>query len=68
MKILEKYLLKEILGSSLSVLLIFMVILSSNTMLRLIEEASVGTFPTNLLFPVTLFTSRLNYNATFIPI
>jgi len=67
MKILEKYLLKEILGSSLSVLLIFMVILSSNTMLRLIEEASVGTFPINLLFPVIL-VKITQYSIYIIPI
>ncbi len=67
MKILEKYLLKEILGSSLSVLLIFMVILSSNTMLRLIEEASVGTFPTYLLFPV-IFVKITQYSIYIIPI
>ena len=67
MKILEKYLLKEILGSSLSVLLIFMVILSSNTMLRLIEEASTGTFPTYLLFPV-IFVKIIQYSIYMIPI
>jgi lipopolysaccharide export system permease protein len=67
MKILEKYLLKEILGSSLSVLLIFMVILSSNTMLRLIEEASAGTFPTYLLFPV-IFVKITQYSIYIIPI
>lgn len=67
MKILEKYLLKEILGSSLSVLLIFMVILSSNTMLRLIEEASAGTFPTYLLFPV-IFVKITQYAIYIIPI
>ena len=67
MKILEKYLLKEILGSSLSVLLIFMVILSSNTMLRLIEEASAGTFPTYLLFPV-IFVKITQYSIYMIPI
>ena len=67
MKILEKYLLKEILRSSLSVLLIFMVILSSNTMLRLIEEASAGTFPTYLLFPV-IFVKITQYSIYIIPI
>ena len=67
MKILEKYLLKEILGSSLSVLLIFMLILSSNTMLRLIEEASAGTFPTYLLFPV-IFVKITQYSIYIIPI
>jgi lipopolysaccharide export system permease protein len=67
MKILEKYLLKEILGSSLSVFLIFMVILSSNTMLRLIEEASAGTFPTYLLFPVIL-VKITQYSIYMIPI
>ena len=67
MKILEKYLLKEILGSSLSVLLIFMVILSSNTMLRLIEEASVGTFPTYLLFPI-ISVKITQYSIYIIPI
>ena len=67
MKILEKYLLKEILGSSLSVFLIFMVILSSNTMLRLIEEASAGTFPTYLLFPV-IFVKITQYSIYIIPI
>ena len=67
MKILEKYLLKEILSSSLSVLLIFMVILSSNTMLRLIEEASAGTFPTYLLFPVIL-VKITQYSIYIIPI
>ena len=67
MKILEKYLLKEILRSSLSVLLIFMVIFSSNTMLRLIEEASAGTFPTYLLFPV-IFVKITQYSIYIIPI
>ena len=67
MKILDKYLLKEILSSSLSVLLIFMVILSSNTMLRLIEEASVGNFPTYLLFPVIL-VKITQYSIYVIPI
>jgi lipopolysaccharide export system permease protein len=67
MKVLEKYLLKEILGSSLSVLLIFMVILSSNTMLRLIEEASTGTFPIYLLFPV-IFVKITQYSIYIIPI
>ena len=67
MKILEKYLLKEILGSSLSVFLIFMVILSSNTALRLIEEASAGTFPTYLLFPV-IFVKITQYSIYIIPI
>ena len=67
MKILEKYLLKEILRSSLSVLLIFMVILTSNTMLRLIEEASAGTFPTYLLFPV-IFVKITQYSIYIIPI
>ena len=67
MKILDKYLLKEILESSLSVLAIFMIILSSNTMLRLIEEASVGTFPTYLLFPV-IFVKITQYSIYIIPI
>ena len=67
MKILEKYLLKEVLGSSLSVLAIFMIILSSNTMLRLIEEASAGTFPTYLLFPI-IFVKIIQYSIYIIPI
>ena len=67
MRILDKYLLKEILGSSLSVLVIFMVILSSNTMLRLIEEASVGSFPTYLLFPI-IFVKITQYSIYIIPI
>jgi len=67
MKILDKYLLKEILESSLSVLAIFMIILSSNTMLRLIEEASVGTFPTYLLFPI-IFVKIMQYSIYIIPI
>ena len=67
MKILDKYLLKEILESSLSVLAIFMIILLSNTMLRLIEEASVGTFPTYLLFPI-IFVKITQYSIYIIPI
>ena len=67
MKILDKYLLKEILESSLSVLAIFMIILSSNTMLRLIEEASVGTFPTYLLFPI-IFVKITQNSIYIIPI
>ena len=67
MKILDKYLLKEILGSSLAVLAIFMIILSSNTMLRLIEEASVGSFPTYLLFPI-IFVKITQYSIYIIPI
>ncbi len=67
MKILDKYLLKEIAETSLSVLAIFMIILSSNTMLRLIEEASVGTFPTYLLFPI-IFVKIMQYSIYIIPI
>ena len=67
MKILDKYLLKEMLESSLSVLAIFMIILSSNTMLRLIEEASVGSFPTYLLFPI-IFVKITQYSIYIIPI
>ena len=67
MKILDKYLLKEIVESSLSVLAIFMIILSSNTMLRLIEEASVGSFPTYLLFPI-IFVKIMQYSIYIIPI
>ncbi len=67
MKILDKYLLKEITKTSLSVFLIFMVILSSNTMLRLIEEASIGNFPTYLLFPVIL-VKITQYSIYIIPI
>ena len=44
-----------------------MVILSSNTMLRLIEEASAGTFPTYLLFPV-IFVKITQYSIYIIPI
>ena len=66
-KILEKYLLNEVLGSSLSVLAIFMIILSSNTMLRLIEDASAGTFPTYLLFPI-IFVKIIQYSIYIIPI
>ena len=67
MKILDKYLLKEILESTLSVLAIFLIILSSNTMLRLIEEASVGSFPTYLLFPI-IFVKIMQYSIYIIPI
>ena len=67
MKILDKYLLREILETSLSVLAIFMIILSSNTMLRLIEEASVGSFPTYLLFPI-IFVKIMQYSIYIIPI
>ena len=67
MKILDKYLLREILESALSVLAIFMIILSSNTMLRLIEEASVGSFPTYLLFPI-IFVKIMQYSIYIIPI
>ena len=67
MRILDKYLLKEILKSSLSVFAIFMIILSSNTMLRLIEEASTGSFPTYLLFPI-IFVKITQYSIYIIPI
>ena len=67
MKILDKYLLKEILETTLSVLAIFLIILSSNTMLRLVEEASVGSFPTYLLFPI-IFVKIMQYSIYIIPI
>jgi len=54
MRILNKYLLKEVFSSSIAVFGVLMIILSSNTMLRLIEEASIGNFPTYLLMPAIL--------------
>ena len=67
MKILDKYLVKEIVGSALSVFGIFMVILSANTMLRLIEEASLGNFPSYLLFPIIIIKIT-QYSIYLIPI
>jgi lipopolysaccharide export system permease protein len=67
MKILDKYLIKEIVGSTLSVFGIFMIILSANTMLRLIEEASLGNFPSYLLFPIIVIKIT-QYSIYIIPI
>jgi len=67
MKILDKYLIKEIVGSALSVFGIFMIILSANTMLRLIEEASLGNFPSYLLFPIIIIKIT-QYSIYLIPI
>ena len=67
MKIIDRYLLKEITRTSLSVLAIFMIILTANTMLRLIEEASIGNFPSYLLFPLILIKIT-QYSIFLIPI
>ena len=67
MKILEKYLIKEIVGSTLSIFGIFMIILSANTMLRLIEEVSLGNFPSYLLFPIIIIKIT-QYSIYLIPI
>ena len=67
MRILNKYLLKEVLSSSIAVFVVLMIILSSNTMLRLIEEASVGDFPTYLLMPAILIKVS-QYSIHIIPI
>ena len=67
MKILEKYLIKEIVGSTPSIFGIFMIILSANTMLRLIEEVSLGNFPSYLLFPIIIIKIT-QYSVYLIPI
>ena len=67
MRILNKYLLKEVFSSSIAVFGVLMIILSSNTMLRLIEEASIGNFPTYLLIPVILIKVT-QYSIHIIPI
>lgn len=67
MKILQKYLIKEITKTSIVVLAVFLVILTANTMLRLIEESSVGNFPTYLLFPLILIKIT-QYSIYLIPI
>ena len=67
MRILNKYLLKEVFSSSMAVFGVLMIILSSNTMLRLIEEASIGNFPTYLLVPVILIKVT-QYSIHIIPI
>ena len=67
MKILQKYLIGEITKTSIAVLAIFLVILTANTMLRLIEETSVGNFPTYLLFPLIIIKIT-QYSIYLIPI
>ena len=67
MKILQKYLIKEITKTSLAVFAVFLVILTANTMLRLIEESSVGNFPTYLLFPLIMIKIT-QYSIYLIPI
>ena len=44
-----------------------MIILSSNTMMRLIEEASIGNFPTYLLLP-TIIIKITQYSIYIIPV
>ena len=67
MKILQKYLIKELTLSSITVFSVFMLILSANTMLRLVEEASVGNFPTYLLFPLIIIKIT-QYSVYLLPI
>lgn len=67
MKILQKYLIKEISKTSIAVFAVFLVILTANTMLRLIEESSVGNFPTYLLFPLIMIKIT-QYSIYLIPI
>ena len=67
MKILQKYLIKEITKTSIAVFAVFLVILTANTMLRLIEESSVGNFPTYLLFPLIMIKIT-QYSIYLIPI
>ena len=67
LNILNKYLIRETLYTSISVLVILLVILSSNTMMRLIEAAAEGNFPTYLLFP-TILIKITQYSIYLIPI
>lgn len=67
MKILQKYLITEIARTSITVLAVFLVILTANTMLRLIEESSIGNFPTYLLFPL-IIVKITQYSIYLIPI
>ena len=67
MKILQKYLVKELTLSSITVFSVFMLILAANTMLRLVEEASVGNFPTYLLFPLIIIKIT-QYSIYLLPI
>ncbi len=67
MKILQKYLITEITRTSITVLAVFLVILTANTMLRLIEESSIGNFPTYLLFPL-IIVKITQYSIYLIPI
>ena len=67
MKILQKYLITEITRTSITVLVVLLVILTANTMLRLIEESSIGNFPTYLLFPL-IIVKITQYSIYLIPI
>ena len=67
MRILHKYLISEITKTSFSVIAIFLIILTANTMLRLIEEASTGNFPSYLLFPLIVIKIT-QYSIYLIPI
>ena len=67
MKILQKYLVKELTLSSVTVFSVFMLILAANTMLRLVEEASIGNFPTYLLFPLIII-KIIQYSVYLLPI
>ena len=67
LKILQKYLITETAKSTITVLVILLVILSSNTMMRLIKEASEGNFPTHLLMP-SIIIKVVQYSIYLIPI
>ena len=67
LRILKKYLVTEAIYSVITVLLVLLIILSSNTMMRLIEETAEGNFPTYLLFP-TIFIKIAQYSIYLIPI
>ena len=66
-KTLQKYLVSETIYTIMTVLVILLIILSSNTMMRLIEEAAEGNFPTYLLFP-TIIIKIVQYSIYLIPI
>ena len=66
-KTLQRYLVSETIYTIGTVLLILLIILSSNTMMRLIEEAAEGNFPTYLLFP-TIVIKIAQYSIYLIPI
>lgn len=67
MKILDRYICREVLLSSMTVLFVLLLILTGNTLLRTIASVASGELPTDLIFPI-LGVNMLRQSVILVPL